>query len=322
MKALICDRYGGPENLRLADIERPQAKEGEVLVRVHAASLNSADWRMLVADPFLVRFMGGGFLKPKQRPGIDLSGVVEALGPGAKRFKVGDAVVADLFNYERGCFAEYACAPETVFYIKPPALSFEEASCLPLAGVTALTAVRDAGRVKPGMKVLINGASGGVGVYALQIAKYFGAEVTAVCASDKFDQARSLGADRLIDYRVQDFSRLPERYDLILGVNGNASLAAYKRALKPGGSYFMVGGGNRQLFQAMLLSRLASIGGNKKLGYVESQPNPARLETLCRIAGEGKLRSIIDRTYSLEEAQEAYTAFGKGHLRGKIVIKI
>ncbi|MFA6504863.1 MAG: NAD(P)-dependent alcohol dehydrogenase [Treponemataceae bacterium] len=323
MKALISEKYGPPESLRIGEAEKPIPKQGQVLIRVRAASVNSADWRILVADPFLVRLMGGGLFKPAQRiPGSDVAGTVEALGPGCGRFKIGDAVLGDLFNCGRSSFAEYVCADENALALKPDCLTFEEAAAVPLAGVTAWHALHGPVAVGPGMKVLINGASGGVGAFALQIAKAIGAEVTAVCSAGNMEQSRALGADRVIDYRVKDFSADGPRYDLILGVNGNRSLSAYKRALRPGGTYLMVGGGGKQLFQAMLLAPLYSLTGGKKMSLVSSVPDPKALEDLLGMCAAGKVKPVIDKVFSLDQAVEAFRYLGAGHARGKVVIKI
>jgi NADPH:quinone reductase-like Zn-dependent oxidoreductase len=319
MKAIVCTQYGPPENLKIEEIEKPVPMEGEVLVRVRAGSINSADWRMLVADPFIMRFMGPGFLRPKQRPGSDMTGTVDSVGPGVKRLKPGDDVVGDLFNVGRGAFAEYACVPEDVLCRKPAGLSFEEAAAVPLAGVTALNAVMSFGKSAPGMKVLINGASGGVGTFALQLAKLSGADVTAVCSAANREQARSLGADRVIDYRAEDFTKEGERYDLILGVNGNLPLSAYRDALRPGGAYLMVGGGNRQLFQAFLLARRYS-RGDKKFGSVSSHPDSELLDAVLQLVAAGTVKVIIDKAYPMDQVAEAYRRFGTGHAHGKIVI--
>ena len=235
MKAIVYTKYGSPDVLQLKDVEKPTPKDAEVLIKIHAASVNAYDWHFLTADIFLIRLMGGGLLKPKYtRLGADVAGRVEAVGSNVKQFQPDDEV----FGMVQGGFAEYACAPENAVALKPSNLSFEEAAAVPMAAITALQGLRDAGQIQPGQKVLINGASGGVGTFAVQIAKLYGAEVTAVCSTRNLDQARSLGADHVIDYTQEDFTQNGQQYDLILAVNGYHPLSAYKRALAPKGSLY------------------------------------------------------------------------------------
>src|SRR5512143_2318776 len=224
MKAIVYTKYGSPDVLQLKDVEKPTPNDNEVLIKIHAASVNAYDWHFLTADIFLIRLMGGGLLKPKYtRLGADIAGRVEAVGSNVKQFQPDDEV----FGMIHGGFAEYACAPENALALKPSNLSFEEAAAVPMAAVTALQGLRDAGQIQPGQKVLINGASGGVGTFAVQIAKSFGAEVTAVCSTRNLELARSLGADRVIDYTKEDFTQNGQRYDLILAANGYHPLVAY-----------------------------------------------------------------------------------------------
>ena len=231
MKAIVYTKYGPPDVIQLKEVEKPTPKEDEVLVKVHAASVNAYDWHFLTADIFLMRLMGGGLLKPKNpRLGADIAGRVEAVGRNVKQFLPGDEVFGDISANGNGSFAEYVCSLENAFSLKPGNLSFEEAAAVPMAGFTALQGLRDQGQIQPGQKVLINGASGGVGTFSVQFAKYFGAEVTAVCSTRNLDQARSLGADHVIDYTKEDFTQNGQQYDLILAVNGYHPISAYKRA--------------------------------------------------------------------------------------------
>jgi len=275
MKAIVYTKYGPPDVLQLKEVEKPIPKDNEVLIRVRAASVNAYDWRLMRAKPFLVRLMGGGLLKPKNKIlGADIAGRVEAVGKNVKQFQPGDEVFGDISACGNGGFAEYVCAHENTLVLKPAGMTFEEVAAVPMAAVTALQGLRDKGQIKPGQKVLINGASGGVGTFAVQIAKSFGAEVTAVCSTRNLDMARSIGADRVIDYTQEDFTRNGQHYDLILAANGYHSIFDYKRALSPGGIYVMTGGSMAQMFQAMLLGPLLSMIGSKKMGssFIKTKP--------------------------------------------------
>ncbi len=319
MKAIIYHEYGSPDVLRLAEVEKPIFQDDEVLVKVHAASVNARDWHLLTADIFLVRLMGGGLRKPKDTIlGADFAGRVEAVGKNVTQFQPGDEV----FGCQSGGFAEYICARESVLALKPANLSFEEAAAVPIAGVTALQGLRDQGQIRAGQKVLINGASGGVGTFAVQLAKYFGAEVTAVCSTRNLDQARSLGADQVIDYTREDFTQKGQQYDLILAANGYHPLSAYKRALTPKGIYVMAGGSAAQIFEAMLLGSLMSIRGDKRLGGVSAKIDQKDLITLKELLEAGKVIPVIDKRYPLSEIPEALRYLGAGHARGKIVITV
>jgi NADPH:quinone reductase-like Zn-dependent oxidoreductase len=290
------------------------------LVKVQATSVNAADWHLLTADIFLVRFMTGGLFKPKNTIlGADVAGRIEAVGKNVRRFKPGDEVFGDAFGSSQGAFAEYVCAAEDALVLKPVNVSFEEAAAVPLAGVTALQALRDKGQVQPGQKVLIIGASGGVGTFAVQIAKMFGAEVTAVCSTGKVDMVRTLGADYVIDYTKEDFTQNGQRYDLILAVNGYYPISAYKRALAPNGKYVMVGGSAAQMFQALLLGPWMSTQG-KKIGHLSAKSNYEDLVTLKGFLEAGKITPVIDRCYPMRETVEAVRYLGAGHAKGKIVI--
>ncbi len=252
MKAIICPRYGSPDVLQLREVLKPVPQEDEVLIHIHAASLNSRDLRMLRAKPIFMRLMPGGFFRPKNKIlGADFAGRVEAIGGNARRFKPGDEVFGYMPSATgRGTFAEFVCADEKTISLKPANLTFEQAAAVPLAAMTALQGLRDKGNIQPGQKVLIQGASGGVGTFAVQIAKAFGAEVTAVCSTRNLELARSLGADHVIDYKVEDFTQNGQQYDLILAVNGYHPISDYLHALKPEGSYVVAGGSIFQLAQA------------------------------------------------------------------------
>jgi NADPH:quinone reductase-like Zn-dependent oxidoreductase len=304
-------------------VAKPTPKADEVLVKVHAASVNAYDWHLLTADIFLVRLMGGGLRRPKKAiPGVDIAGRIEAAGSNVKQFRPGDEVFGDISACGNGGFAEYVAVPEHALALKPAALSFEEAAAVPMAAITALQGLRDQGKIQAGQKVLINGASGGVGTFAVQIAKAFGAEVTAVCSTRNLDLARTLGADRVIDYTQEDFTRNGQTYDLILAANGYHPLSAYKRALTPQGIYVMAGGKPGQIFQAMLLGSWLSDNGGKRLGGFTAHANQKDLVMLKELLEAGKVVPVIDKRYSLSEAAEALRYLGAGHARGKVVITV
>jgi len=318
MKAIVFTRYGPPDVLQLKEIEKPTPKDNEVLVRVHAASLNAYDWHMLRAKPFLVRLMGGGLLKPKKQIlGSDFAGRVEAVGRNVKQFQPGDEVFG-----MGGGFAEYVCKREDRLALKPANMSFEEAAAVPMAAVTALQGLRDKGQIQPGQKVLINGASGGVGTFAVQIAKSFGAEVTGVCSTRNLDRARSIGADQVIDYTQEDFTKNGQRYDLILAANGYHSILDYKRALSPKGTYVMVGGSMAQMFQAMLLGPWISKTGSKKMGFMVAEQSQKDLVFLKELLEARKVVPVIERRYPLSQVAEAVRYLEEGHAQGKIVITV
>ena len=323
MKAIICTKYGPPDALQFQEVAKPAPTADEVLVKIHAASLNMFDWHLLTADIPLVRLMGGGLLRPAVTiPGEDIAGRIEAVGSNVKQFRPGDAVFGDLAAYASGGFAEYVAVPEHALALKPATLSFEEAAAVPMAALTALQGLRDHGRIRAGQKVLINGASGGVGTFAVQIAVAFGAEVTAVCSTRNLDLARTLGADRVIDYTQEDFTRSGQTYDLILAANGYHPLSAYKRALAPQGIYMMAGGKPAQIFQAMLLGALASEKGGKKLGGFTARASQKDLLLLKELVEAGKVAPVIDRRYPLSQTAEALRYLGAGHARGKVVITV
>ena len=320
MKAYIHTTYGPPDLLLFKDVEKPTPKEDEVLVNIHAASLNAYDWHLLTADIFLSRTASGLFKPKSTMIGADIAGQVEAVGKNIKQFKPGDEVFGDLASWGGGGFAEYVSVPENALVLKPTNLSFEEAAAIPMAAVTALQGLRDEGKVQSGQKVLINGASGGVGTFAVQLAKYFGAEVTAVCSTRNQELAQTLGADHVIDYTKENFTESGKEYDLILAANGNHPLSDYKRALTPDGIYVMAGGTMSQIFSAMLLGPLMSMGGSKKMGGVSAKPNQKDLTFMKELLEAGKVKPIIDKRYPLSELPEALSYLGEGHAQGKIVI--
>ena len=323
MKSVRYTKYGSPDVLELTEVEKPTPKDNEVLIEVHAASVNAADWHLLRGEPFLLR-LDSGLLKPKNKIlGADVAGQVEAVGKNVKHFKQGDEVFGDLSGCGWGGFAEYVSVPENALMLKPSNISFEEAAAVPMAAVTALQGIRDTGRIQVGQKVLINGASGGVGTFAVQIAKSFGTEVTAVCSTKNLDIALSIGADHVIDYTQEDFTQNGKRYDLILATNGYHSLSDYKRALSPEGVYVCTGGTMAQIFESMLLGPIMSVQGSKKLRNMGvARPSQTDLGVMKELLEAGKVVPVIDKRYPLSETPEALWYLGEGHARGKVVITI
>ena len=322
MKAFVYTEYGTPDVLHLKEVEKPAPKENVVLVKVHATSANAADWHLLTADIFLVRLQTG-LLKPKNTIlGADVAGQVEAVGKDVKQFKPGDAVFGNVFGQNSGSFAEYVTAPESVLVLKPSNLSYDEAAAVPLAAITALQGLRDLGQIQPGQKVLINGASGGVGTFAVQLAKYFGAEVTAVCSTRNLDMAHKLGADHIIDYTKEDFTQNGQQYDLVVAVNGYHPISAYRRALAPKGKYVMVGGSITQFFQTVLLGPRMSKSDGQQLGNLTLKPNPKDMPLLKELLETGKVVPVIDKRYTFSQLPDALRYFGEGHARGKIVVSM
>jgi NADPH:quinone reductase-like Zn-dependent oxidoreductase len=321
MKAIVFTQYGPPDGLELKEVPKPAPKDDELLISVHASSINSWDWEFLNGIPFINRLMFG-LLKPKhgkQILGADIAGTVEAVGRHVTRFQPGDEVFGDLWD-NWGGFAEYACAHETAMEPKPENSTFEEAAAVPQAGVLALQGLRKAGQMQPGQKVLINGAGGGVGTFAVQLAKLSGTEVTGVDASHKLNVVRSVGADHVIDYTQEDFTKTGERYNLIIDCQGFRSMSDYKRALRPEGTYAMVGGPMPRMLQLLFQSFCASITReSRKFRVVAEGPNKG-LANLKELIEAGKLVPIVDRTYQLSEVPEALRYFGEGHHKGKIVI--
>jgi NADPH:quinone reductase-like Zn-dependent oxidoreductase len=322
MRAIVYHTYGSPDVLELKEVEKPTPKDNEVLVKVAATSVNALDWHLLTADIFLVR-LNSGLTKPKQQIlGADIAGKVEAVGKDVKQLHPGDDVFGDIFDSGLGGFAEYVCTREDALVPKPANLSFEEAAAVPVAALTALQGLRHKGQVRPGQKVLINGASGGVGTFAVQIAKALGAEVTAVCSTRNVDMARSLGADQVIDYTKEDFTQKGQRYDLILAVNGYHPILDYKRALSTKGRYVMSGGTMAQFGQAVLLGPVISLTGSQKMGNFMAKANHNDLLVLKELVEAGKIRPVIDSRFPLGETAEAMRYLGAGHAKGKVVITV
>ncbi|KAA0267224.1 MAG: NAD(P)-dependent alcohol dehydrogenase [Chloroflexi bacterium] len=321
MKAILYEKYGPPEvALKLTEVVKPVPVNHQVLVKVRAASVNAKEWRGFTMPSLLVRFFGGGWSKPKDPSiGTDVAGVVEAVGENVTRFKPGDEV----FGGAHGSFAEYALAREAYLTLKPANRSFEEAACLPIAAITALQAIRYASGIRAGQQVLIQGASGGIGMFAIQLAKASGADVTAVCSTRNLDLARSWGADHAIDYTIEDFTKSGGQYDLILGINGYHSLFSYRQALKPRGVYVCAGGEMLQLLQAIIFGKLFSQKGGKTLGSMGiTKFNQDDLAYLGKLLKDGTIVPVIDRSYPLDETVQALRYVIDKHARGKVVITV
>ena len=325
MKAIIYCDYGLP-NLKLEEVEKPVPNEDQILVKVRAASVNPYDWHFVEGTPKIMRLMGVGLRKPKDtRLGVDFAGTVETVGKNVTQFKPGD----DVFGGKGGAFAEYVCRrAEGAVALKPASITFEQAASVNIAGITALQAIRDKGKVQPGQKVLINGASGGVGTFAVQIAKSFGADVTGVCSTRNVDLVRSLGADHVIDYTKEDFAKGTERYDVILDNVPNHSLSECRHILNPKGKYVMIGGGGPndsrwvgpfgRVIHALLVSPFIS----QKMGMMMADANHNDLTILADMMQSGKVKPVIDRTYKLSELPDAIRYLEQGHARGKVIITV
>jgi NADPH:quinone reductase-like Zn-dependent oxidoreductase len=320
VKAIVRESYGPPDVLHLEEVSLPTVGDGDVLVRVQAASVNAGDWHLLRGTPLPFRLVAGLRTPKFKIIGNDIAGCVEAVGRNVTQFRPGDEVFGELSRCGFGAYAEFAAAPEKALALKPANLSFEEAAAIPTAGCTALQGLRR-GRIERGQRVLINGASGGVGTFAVQIAKTFGTEVTAVCSTRNVDAVRSIGADHVLDYTKDDFAAIGQRYDLILAANGDRSIWDYKRALTADGAYVMTGGSNRQLTDALLFGPLLSIG-RQKLGNVLVKPSQADLLFLKELCEAGKVRPTIDQRFPLSEVPAAVRYVEGGRARGKIVITI
>jgi len=320
MKAIVCTQYGSPDILRLKEVEKPAPKDDEVLVTIHAASANPLDWHLMRGSPFLAR-LGGGLRKPKDpRLGVDIAGRVEAVGNNVTRFLPGNEV----FGTVKGGFAEYACAREDRLALKPTNISFEEAAAAPVVAFTALQGLRDKGKIQHGQKVLVNGASGGVGTFAVQIAKSFGTEVTGVCSTRNLDMVRSIGADHVIDYTREDFTKNGQRYDQIYDAVGNRSVSDYKRALRPQGICVIAGFSTlSRLFEHVVLGSLLSTTGNKRIGLMGlAKPNQKDLVFVKELLESGKVVPVIDRRYPFSETAEAIRYLEGRHARGKVIITV
>jgi len=321
MKAIVYQKYGPPDVLKLEEIPRPTPSDDEVLVEVNAASVNYSDWAFVRGKPFLVRLISG-LLKPKNILGADIAGRVEAVGRNVKQFKPGDDVFGDISGCGWGGFVEYVSVTENALALKPANLTFEEAAAVPQAAVVALQGLRNKGQIQSGQKVLINGASGGIGTFAVQIAKSFGAQVTGVCSTPNVDMVRSIGADKTIDYTQEDFAKTGQRYDLILAAAGYRSIFDYKHALNPTGIYVMTGGSMKQIMQANLLGPAISKAGGKKLVALSHKTSQKDLVLMKELVEAGKVKPVIDRRYTLSEIAEALRYYGEGHSRGKVVITL
>jgi NADPH:quinone reductase-like Zn-dependent oxidoreductase len=311
MKAVVYNKNSLPDKLIYCDVEKPIPNDNEVLIKVVAVSANAADYRSIRM----------GLIPKRKIFGADIAGRVESIGKNIQQFKTGDEVIGDLSDCGFGGFAEYTLAPEKALVPKPSKLLFEEAASLPMAALTALQALRDKGNIQQGQKVLIVSSSGGVGTFAVQLAKYFGAVVTAVCSSKNVERTSSLGADYVIDYTKEDFTKNNKSYDLILAINGNRPLSAYKRILNPNGIYVMVGGALLQVFKSILFGWLMSLG-SKKMYFLAAKSNKKDLEFIVRLAEDGKIKPVIDRRYSLDKTADAIHYLNEGHARGKVVINV
>jgi len=320
VKAVVCTTYGSP---RVEEIEKPAPNDDEVLVRVRASSVNPADWHTMTGTPYIARLTFGLRRPKEERLGTDFAGTVEAVGKDVTQFRPGD----DVFGGRSGAFAEYVCVREDRAVVPKPAnVTFEQVAAVPIAAITALQGLRDKGRIRPGHRVLINGASGGVGTFAVQIAKDFGAEVTAVCSTRNVETARSLGADHVVDYTQEDFTRSDRRYDLILDIAGNRPWSKTKRVLEPGATLVMVGGPktNRMLgpLGRVLRMSLASLRGSRRAVFFIAKLNKADMVALQELLEAGKVTSVIDRRYELDEIADAFAYLAEGHAQGKIVLAV
>jgi NADPH:quinone reductase-like Zn-dependent oxidoreductase len=321
MKAIVYTQLGSRDVFQLKEITTPTPADDQILIRVYAASVNPLDWKTMRV-PSIIRIMSGGLLTTKNKViGVDIAGRVEAVGKNAKQFRPGDEVFG-VKGFAGGAFGEYVCTVADKLALKPANISFEEAAAVPVAALTALQGLRDKGRIQPGQRVLIDGASGGVGTFAIQIAKSFGAEVTAVCSTRNVDTARSIGADHVIDYTREDFTKSGQVYDLIMAANAYHSIFDYRRALSQNGIYVMAGGGLAQILQFLLLSRLLSLIGSKKMRFFIAKINKNDLVLLKDLLEAGKVVPVIDRRYPLSDVAEALRYLEEGHAQGKVVITI
>jgi NADPH:quinone reductase-like Zn-dependent oxidoreductase len=322
MKAVMCTKYGSPDVLQLKEVDKPIPKDDEVLIKVHAASINSWDWDMLTGRPLEYRLLSG-ILRPKKTKilGCDIAGRIEAVGRNIKQFYSGDDVFGDLCEGSWGGFAEYVCARESELKLKPAGMTNEEAAATPQAGLLALQGLCDKREIKPGQKILINGAGGGVGTFAIQMAKSFGAEVTGVDSTGKLDLMSSLGADHVIDYTQEDFTQNGKIYDLILDVRTDRSIFDYRRTLSSNGIYVTVGGRTARILQLVFLGSLISMTGSKKMTLIMHKPNK-NLNILCELFESGKLTPVVDRCFPLGETARAFQYYGEGHFKGKVVITV
>ncbi len=322
MKAIVYTKYGSPDVLQFKEVERPSPQDDELLIKIHAAAITAGDVIVLKGEPFVTR-LATGLLEPKNAiPGKEMAGQVVAVGQNITQFRPGDEVFGDLSVASWGALAEYVAVPECAVALKPANLTFAEAAAVPESAVVALQGLRDKGKIQPGQKVLINGASGGVGLYAVQIAKAFGAEVTAVCSTRNMELVRSLGADHVIDYTQEDFTQNGQQYDLILAVNGYHPIADYRRALSSEGIYVATGGTMKQSLQATMIGPFISMTGRQKMGGMLVKPNKNDLVFIKELIESGKVKPVIDRQYPLSEVADAFRYMGEGRAQGKVVITV
>jgi NADPH:quinone reductase-like Zn-dependent oxidoreductase len=311
MKAVVYEKGNSPDVLVYREVEKPIPGDNEVLIKIHAVSVNAADYRSIKM----------GIIPKRKIFGSDIAGRVEAVGKNTRQFAIGDEVFGDISGCGFGGFAEYVAVPETPLVLKPAAVSFETVAAVPMSAVTALQALRNLGNIQPGQKVLICGSGGGVGTFAVQLARHFGAEVTAVCSGKNAKTAQSLGADHVIDYQKNDFTKGDKRYDIILAVNGSHSLSTYRRLLKPDGICVVVGGALPQVIKTLLFGPLLSIG-SKKMRVLSAKPNVKDLEFVIKLVEEGKVTPVIDRQYPLVKTAEAMRYISGAHALGKVIIKV
>lgn len=311
MKAILYNPKARPDKLVFSEIKKPVPNDNEVLVKIFAVSVNAADYRS----------MKMGMIPKKKIFGADIAGKVELVGKNIQQFKAGDEVIGEIADYGFGGFAEYAVAPERLLVHKPAKMSFEDAAALPIAAMTALQALRNKGKIQKGYKVLIIGSGGGVGTFAVQLAKYFEATVTAVCSTKNVEQTKNLGADYVIDYTKEDFTKKDTSYDIILAINGNYPLLACKRILNPNGTYVVIGGALSQIFKTILFGWLLSFG-SKKLCILAAKAKQKDLEFIAILANDGKIKPIIENYYPLEKTAEAVRYVSEGHAKGKVVIRV
>jgi NADPH:quinone reductase-like Zn-dependent oxidoreductase len=311
MKAIVYNKKARPDKLVYSDVEKPVPNDNEVLLKIIAVSVNAADYRS----------MKMGLIPKKKIFGADIAGRVESVGKNILQFKPGDEVIGEILGYGSGGFAEYAVAPEKLLVHKPATLSFEDAAALPIAVLTALQALRDKGNIQPRHKVLIIGSGGGVGTFAVQLAKYFNATVTAVCSTANVEQTKNLGADYVIDYTKEDCTKSDQSYDIIVAINGSYPLLACRRMLDPNGTYVMVGGALSQIIKTILFGWVLSFG-SKKIRFLAAKPKQEDLEFIAMLANDGKIKPVIEKYYPLEKAAEAIRYLCEGHAKGKVVLKV
>lgn len=322
MKAIVIEKYGLPEQvLEVQEVEKPVPKENEVLITIQATAINDYDWSIVRGKPYLYRLLFGWFKPKHQIPGMELSGVIEDVGSKVENFKIGDAVYGDISNYGFGTFAEHLCINERAVIKKPDELNFEQAAAIPHASLLALQAIRDIGEIEEGQKILINGAGGGVGAVAIQLARYYRCEVTGVDAGEKHDMMRFCGVDHVIDYKKENFTKNGKQYDLILDCKTDKSAFSYLRSLMPNGKYVTVGGKPGSLIKLLFWSKVISLFSAKKLHLLSLKPNRG-LDFIGQFFRENKIKCVIDGPYSMEDTPRLIQRFGEGKHKGKIVIKM